>query len=377
MGADTFEKKTAMQKLLTLLLFLTCSFRMSANVFTVSNNINSPGQYTNPQLACDAAQAGDTILIHASPTMYGDINVIKKLTLIGEGTMPQQQFTIASSINTINLGTDGFTDASGSRIMGLNINNLNLGDNANSTDAINGVPIGVDSISVTRCRIDNMAVFNSFAILNLEITNNIIRLCFWFGPSSYNHNVSIKNNIIDLLSLTGVNNLVKNNIISSSIGVSNSVVSDNIFYSASGLQFAGSYNMYSNNLFYSGTPVVPGDLTNSNNTLGGNLFQQNPLFVLPKDFITVASYSFNTTGSNFANFHLQTNSPGRNYGTDGTDIGIYGGSHPWVDAVNTDSPFRYYAMPNAVPFVTQMNIVNASVPVNGTLNVNFNAKVQP
>ena len=61
-------------------------------------------------------------------------------------------------------------------------------------------------------------------------------------------------------------------------------------------------------------------------------------------------------------------------GTDGTQIGIYGGPTPWIDG--GDGIFRYGTMPSQVPYVTDMDILNTAIQENGTLNVNIKAKVQ-
>ena len=53
--------------MLTLLVATCATF---AATITVSNNFNSPAQYTDIQEAVDAAASGDTILIAGSPTTY-------------------------------------------------------------------------------------------------------------------------------------------------------------------------------------------------------------------------------------------------------------------------------------------------------------------
>ena len=63
------------------------SFSGQSKVLTVSNNTNSPGQYTDLQAACDAAVSNDTLYVHASEKDYGSIYIRKRLVLIGEGTL--------------------------------------------------------------------------------------------------------------------------------------------------------------------------------------------------------------------------------------------------------------------------------------------------
>ena len=57
----------------------------NATIHTVSNNVNSPGQYTDLQAAITAAVNNDTIYIHRSDVDYGSITINKtKLTRIKE-----------------------------------------------------------------------------------------------------------------------------------------------------------------------------------------------------------------------------------------------------------------------------------------------------
>ena len=65
-------------------------------------------------------------------------------------------------------------------------------------------------------------------------------------------------------------------------------------------------------------------------------------------------------------FHLQTGSPAVNAGTDGTDIGIYGGMLPFEVGAN---PYFPQMMEITLPS-------GSSVPAGGTLNVHFKAKKQ-
>ena len=64
------------------------------------------------------------------------------------------------------------------------------------------------------------------------------------------------------------------------------------------------------------------------------------------------------------NFHLRPGCLGKNAGTDGTDLGIYGGSFPWK---NGSLP------PN--PHIQTKNISSATDPI-GNLNVNIKVKAQ-
>ena len=70
-------------------------------------------------------------------------------------------------------------------------------------------------------------------------------------------------------------------------------------------------------------------------------------------------------------YHLSGGSPGKNMGTDGTDIGLYGGIYSWPEGNLT--PYIYSPFPS-VPQIIEMNIENSAVPIDGTINVNLKAK---
>ena len=84
-----------------LLSVVGISFSGQSKVLTVSNNTNSPGQYIDLQVACDAASDYDTIYIHASEKAYDAVNVKKPLVLIGEGALPNQQVLWGTNVSSI------------------------------------------------------------------------------------------------------------------------------------------------------------------------------------------------------------------------------------------------------------------------------------
>ena len=101
--------------------------------------------------------------------------------------------------------------------------------------------------------------------------------------------------------------------------------------------------------------TIPG----TGNLGSGNLINTNPLFV---NYPLAGGAAYNYT----FDLHLQTGSPGKNFGTDGTDIGIYGGWMPYEVGAN---PYFPQMMELTLPS-------GSSVPAGGTLNVHFKAKKQ-
>ncbi|MFA6404129.1 MAG: hypothetical protein WCX31_21265 [Salinivirgaceae bacterium] len=364
-----------MKKNLLLALGATVvALTANATVRTVSNNVNSPGQYTTLQAAYDASSSNDTLYIHASETSYGNLTMEKPLVLIGEGALPNKQIQYKTQIGGITLTYAPFpatTTASGSKFYGMDIPNLILNNSASTGTG------GIGNITVSRCKIGS---FNGNAThSNLIIFQNVIGSVNGFKL----FNSVFSNNIVEgfnCSSAEGANNLISNNVIQSYLYVKGAVISNNIFYhfaSSGSIAFSNNACTFSKNIFYAFTPIVETAVISGSNTGSGNLFNTDPVYTTPATSDQIIAYTYiNPETAPFANLHLQASSPGKNYGTDGTDVGIYGGGYPWVDGENTDSRFRYFPMSKQVPHMIEMNVLNPTIPVNGTLNVEFNARSQ-
>jgi hypothetical protein len=93
------------------------------------------------------------------------------------------------------------------------------------------------------------------------------------------------------------------------------------------------------------------------NNGGMNLYNVDPEFVSAP---IAAEFNFAD------NYMLTANSPGKNYGTDGTDIGIYGGNRPWPNG--SGSGYVNAAMP-PIPQIISVDIYNPIIPVGTPLQV--------
>ena len=261
----------------------------------------------------------------------------------------------------------GLSDASGSVITGFKVNSQ-----------IN-VPYG--SLLVSNIRLfrnmfyiidtgyltgsSNWTIYNNiiFGILdgqnksnNIIIQNNIFGNTN-AGISGFNqpsvvidHNLFINGNAFRDLRYA----VITNNIITSSLGTQ--VMSGNV-----------TQNTFNNNLSMS-TNISPNAPTNSfltGNTGAGNQVGVDPLFTSVTDF-----NNYNNT----FNYRLQAGSPGKNAGTDATDLGIYGGVYPFPSGGAPGSGFDTSASP-PIPQITSMNIQNASVVPGTLLKVTVQANV--
>jgi len=198
--------------------------------------------------------------------------------------------------------------------------------------------VAISNYLVQRCRLGGINFDSSCT--NWVFVENVIE------GSIYNINNPVSNcyfynNIIESSTYYGWNgftsSIFKNNIFLYQynpgyypIKASNSTFENNIFngwaYSFSGV----TNSAINNNLF-----VEPTSLGNCSECWGSdNIFgqDQSTIFV-------------NQTGNTFDyshDYHLQPNSPGKNAGKDGTDIGIYGGAFPWkAGSVPTNPHIQY------------------------------------
>ncbi len=327
--------------LFTSLLMLFALFMVKAGIITVNNSPIPGGMYTNLQDALDAAQTGDTIYVHPSPDSYGNIKINKRLVVMGGGYSPDStQFQWPSTTGSITLDSVALTNPiSGTSITGLNV-----------SGSING-DAGIKNILIERCSISSyLYVIGSGAI----IRNNIIN----YINVNNNSNVLIVGNFIKNISYSNKSSvLIANNILSGSYySISYAIISNNIFWFADISNF--SYSTFNNNITYA---VSVQTLPYGTNTGSNNLYA-DPKFndvTIPLSAVTVGN-------AIKYDWSLSAASLGISAGTDGTDIGMYGGGYPMPNM--TGAP--------ALPQITEMTINNSVVPVDGTLNVTVKARKQ-
>ncbi len=357
--------------LLLLAIFVAMATGVFATVRTVSNNPNSPGQYTSLQTAINDAglQTGDTIMVAGSPSSYGSITIAKRLVLVGAGyNNPYGYNTILSGI-TLDRSNE-FVGSSGTKIMGLYMNGqITL----SPVSGGGGTPL-MDNVLIERCLLTsvwfnawyNGNIFNNDTIRNCIINGYIAFDCHSNTLTPFN-NIYIHNNIFNgahfnvtygnASSMSSV--FCRNNVFinrpNATIfnSVINMVVENNIFYSSYPTGCTGC--AFTKNIGFM-CPDMPG----AGNIGSGNMNNTDPMFV-----------NFPALGGAFSwsyDFHLQAGSPGIGAGTGdpATDIGIYGGMLPLEIGTNPHFP----------QMMTLTLPAGSSVPAGGTLNVHFTAKKQ-
>ncbi len=336
--------------------FVISSHFLVGKVITVNNSDTKIAQYSDLQTAIDNSGLDDTIYVHPSPNPYNGgsqgVNINRRLTIIGGGYAPTEtQYgwsTVIPQLNLDSVPSDPISGnkfpISGTKIIGCHISSwLDYYISDYKTD-----------ITVERCMIANLQVRG----IRYKITNCII------GSIDVNN----------FSSLVFSNNLV------GSVGQSNKstvIFTNNIFYPRSGAATFGtvSYANFSNNIFYSNNPtpsdyctfnnnflvhsVVLPVLPNGTNTGAGNFSNINPQF---KAGNLPASIALGDLPK--YDWSLVTSSKGIKGGTDGTDIGIYGGAYPMPNLTGAST----------LPQITRMDLFNSVLPKTDKLKVSFKAR---
>lgn len=303
--------------ILSLAIALCAILNVQAKIITVSQNFTTPADYEDLQEAIDASVANDTIYV--SVGSYGDISINKKLTLIGTGFDIDVSFLGAVTfVNTLNESSTSETT-----LQGFNIFELRFDVQVNT----NTLGKTFKNLFFTKCkfRADNNytsnEVFNGFYFRNCVFTetrqdgallglgshsNHIFENCYieninavdtgQYSWRRYN-NVIIRNCILDRNIADYAKGItIENSIILSSFGDDLEDLRDNSF----------------NNNLFTGSGITGLDAS--------NIVSADPLFE-------------DRTGdfSIYNNYRLKDGSPAKAKGTNGTDIGMFGGNYPFED----------------------------------------------
>jgi len=349
------QRKNQMRKTITLFALAAICATANAKVLTVSNNSNSPGQYTSVQTAITAAVAGDTIYVHGSVTSYGAITLNKRLVLIGAGYKPTgTQYNLPTVIDYVYLNQSTSSSLpTGSIIKGIAV--ISISGSGETASSVNNITLERNFIS------SNLSVAGKGWI----IKNNMIGSV----AVGYNENIIISNNIIgsgnygiatsNKPSVIICNNVfLKNNYMTD---VSYAIIANNFFIEPTTLNyFSGTQNTWNKNIFLYGDETNYKIFPLAGNTGVGNLNTTDPQFVsaIPLD-VTMAN-------ARTYDWNLLSTSLGKTYGTDGSDIGFYGGSYPMPNLTGAVN----------MPQIVSVDIQNSVIPLNGTLNVEIKARSQ-
>lgn len=351
---------------ITLFLVVVCfSLTSAQTTWVADNNFNAPtglNVFPTIQEAVDAASDGDVVQVQPSPTTYGNVSVNKQLTLMGIGFNVDKELPLLSNMGSITLTNNGggASDADGTIIQGLDFTQLFAGFNTGSAFVLENVLVQncqfqylvndistyspIDGFEIRDCylygSIIGYSVLFRRSAANVIIRNNLILNPIGFQSTASSNEVT--NNILYdgiQVNADGTNTTILNNYFIASTGgdgafvseFKDCIVANNIFYGMTPSFLTGGNststnfqrNVFTNNLVFStGDDVMPPAGGGVGNSGSGNITGTNPLFI---------NVSLSNTWSSAYDFSLQVGSPALNTGSDGTDIGITGGSYPFPD----------------------------------------------
>jgi hypothetical protein len=324
-----------------------------ATQITLSNNPDSPGQYTTPSSAITNAAPGDTILVQPSAQSYGDMFVSKEITLIGPGHHPNTTLGLKAIFGTITLET------------------------FSSGSVFEGLQIGA---------VGTASAYQDIVISNVFFRNNLISSVWFFNTANnvvfegnvFNNSISFNGNPLSQAVFRnnlflgdfggGSGNFISgvaspiivdhNNFISSCLactpfnGVNGAIITNNIFQYMDTQSIGVNNCTFTNNLTYLCNAEYPA----GNNSGSGNINNADPLFVNYPDLPEIFDWSYD--------LHTEPASPATNAATDGTDLGMYGNNFN----------FLLSGEPWGVPVITSIGLSTNAVPQGGVIQVNFSAQ---
>ena len=304
--------------------------------------------YSDFSTAISQCSAGSTIYLPGGnfTISHGQDTIDKPLTLLGVGFYPDS--TIA---------TYG-TALSGELILAQGANNVFISGVKidNIRPPYSGQHV-VTNVTVSRCRINQVSTSannDQCLIKNLSINESIVGAVI--GSGNYDLDLVVSNSIVIGWSAPHLNALFKNCLLFYTVGCNG----------CSWLNF--NHTIFENNVIFNFTQSNTGYCSFRNNLiLSGDTscsycseFYHNKFGIQSSTFVNCPTAAFDYS----YDYHIVNSSPGRNAGSDGTDVGIYG----------TSFPYKSGLVP-ANPHLSTKSISPSSLP-NGTLPVNIRVIAQ-
>jgi hypothetical protein len=285
--------------------------------------------------------------------------------------LPGGGFTLPALDKSVHIYGAGYNQDSSNAtgITVLNSSEIHSGASNGSIEGVffttNYLSINVSNYTINYCYLQNGIQFYQ-ASDGTGSSNLIISNCYigYAVNSVYGY---------DYGSLGGTltNSIISNNVIIDYVGIgAENTFANNIFfesyasaahsnscnYNNNVFQFNAGSNDCSNSIFNNNINAFP-SISNGNSGSGNISEIFNNSFINPG---TGPVYSYDVHDD----YQLKTSSLGHNTGTDGKDMGIYGGIIPWKDG----------SMPSN-PHISSKN-VSQQTDVNGNLKATFKVKAQ-
>lgn len=348
-------------------LLMSLGINAFATVRTVSNNPTSLAQFNTIQDAVNASSNGDTIYVQGSPTRYAGFTIQdKRLTIIGPGWAPAQNFQPYKAIMETNINING----AGSRkteLQGLSF--------FSTVSILSSAP---DSLRFIRNQFES-AIYLGFTTVPYSgwvfEGNWFDRSFMSLGAQVFVTNFLFQNNVFYAIStngnLTGFN-LTQNVLFDHNVwfGPAGTSTAPCFGTASKGMNFTNNIfvhrnaatnntnSVFNNNITYGAGTNNPWDASFGNSDAGGNIADQDP---------QMASQTLINQGSELLllNFTIAAG-PANNTGIDGKDMGLLfdaSGSLNWSNCNMS-----------RIPAMIGMNIFNPTITAGGTLNVQVDAR---
>lgn len=359
-------------KILIIIIFAVLGIKQSLaqNIIVVQGS-SGVSFYTSLGAAVSAAGTGDTIYIPGgSWSISPSLTINKKLHIFGVGHNPD--FTIATGYTLLTGDINILSNASGGTISGLKCTGtIRFGTTAGNQD--------VNNFEISRCNLYNL--YLGFSSPSAADNNLFYENLFIGGVQDLYNSVNngFYNNVFYVIKNIGINNLFRNNIFNVSmtenysdgyfwygcpasfVNAKGSLFENNIFRGK--LMSAGGYNdNFSNCTFYNNLFSLEGDCGPATPTCVGCV-DYNSILSQP-DLLIFENYPIGQAFQYNLSFQLKSSSLGKNAGTDGTDIGVYGGLYPWKQSGIPRTPHIYFKS------------IDPSSNPSGTLDVEINVSAQ-
>lgn len=355
-----------MKKFFSLVVILFAALYANAIIRTVSNSPSTLAQFNTIQAAINASASGDTVYVHGSPTAYAFFTITnKQLVILGPGWSPNKNLPFTANVPgcTITGSSCANTEMQGMTITSTITINSNHPDNLRFIrNRFFNLSIQINEGSVTyngylfegnwfdnaqatatagsvyqNFLFQNNYFFENGTVLGANITgftfatSVLFNHNLWFGPGAGTRDCFASN--CQFLLLT-----------------------NNIFVRRDAAN-QNSFSTFNNNITFNAGNNTPW-LSNSNLNSGGNVANTDP------QMVDQASVNGGVNNP-LLDFTIAAGSA-NNAGSDGKDMGLLFdavGSLNWANSRGS-----------RLPFIFSMNIVNPTIPVGGTLNVQVEAR---
>jgi len=322
-------------KMFLLIAALTATVAIHAQQISVVSPAGETKIFTDLNLAIQGADTGSTIYLSGGGFHVSDTTKItKKLTIIGIGHRSDNDNADGNTSVSGSFCFEGGSD--NSAVMGLWLSDdVNIGTEEN----------GINNFLLRYCNVNRVQVKNSNC-QGILINQNYLRGTSQGGNSP----VTFSNNILnDIMTVLG--GVINHNVIRGHLGMSGTPAS------------AALDCQINNNIIFStlgwNTPGSTFDSNMSTGTVGGD--NANTVVATSWDDVFKGTYSGVNPNDNY---DLADGAPGKGKATDGSDIGVYGGTG-----------FSPTALPPGPRIVSKK--VADQTDANGNLSVEIKVSVAP